>query len=143
MGDLSGDGLDGLGGGDHGSGEGGGSWDCDGSHGSCDIRVGEEGSHGLSGEGSGKELSCGWGDDLSVSITLPEAMVSVISVPWVSVSVAIEASVVVMVVEVSAVVITSIGFRLCQGSGGKSENYDLDHHLDVCCLKQSLQVVPM
>ena len=45
--------------------------------------------------------------------------------PWVSVSVAIEASVVVMVVEVSAVVITSIGFRLCQGSGGKSENYDL------------------
>ena len=45
--------------------------------------------------------------------------------PWVSVSVAIEASVVVMVVEVSAVVITSIGFRLCQGSGGESENYDL------------------
>ena len=42
--------------------------------------------------------------------------------PWVSVSVAIETSVVVMVVVVSAVVITSIGFRLCQGSGGKSEN---------------------
>ena len=45
--------------------------------------------------------------------------------PWVSVSVAIETSVVVMVVVVSAVVITSIGFRLCQGSGGESENYDL------------------
>ena len=51
--------------------------------------------------------------------------------PWVSVSVTIKASVVVVVVEVSAVVITSIGFRLCQGSGGESENYDLKKDIDI------------
>ena len=65
-----------------------------------------------------------------VSITLVQTVVPGVPV-WVSVTVVATVSVGVPVTVVrrmgivSAVKVSWFGFRLCQGSGGKGENYDL------------------